>query len=132
MVRHYEIVVMFDPDHSEQVPVMIERYSEIIKAAEGKVHRLEDWGRRQLAYPIEKLHKAHYVLFNVELTSKTLEELEDQFRYNDKVIRSLVIRTKRAITQASPIAKPKDERQERRESLYQDQTARVPEAHNEA
>ncbi len=131
-MRHYEIVVMFDPDHSEQVPVMIERYSEIIKAAEGKVHRLEDWGRRQLAYPIEKLHKAHYVLFNVELTSKTLEELEDQFRYNDKVIRSLVIRTKRAITQASPIAKPKDERQERRESLYQDQTARVPEAHNEA
>lgn len=131
-MRHYEIVVMFDPDHSEQVPAMIERLTGIIKAAEGEIHRLEDWGRRQLAYPIDKFHKAHYVLFNVELTSKTLEELETQFRYNDKVIRSLVIRTKRATTQASPIAKPKEERQDRREAPYQDPTARTPEAHNEA
>lgn len=131
-MRHYEIVVMFDPDYSEQVPAMIERLTGIIKAAEGQVHRLEDWGRRQLAYPIEKLHKAHYLLFNVELTSKTLDELETQFRYNDKVIRSLVIRTKRAVTQASSIAKPKEERYERRESLHQEPATRTHEVHNEA
>lgn len=131
-MRHYEIVVMFDPDHSEQVPAMIERLTGIIKAAEGEIHRLEDWGRRQLAYPIDKLHKAHYILFNVEISSKTLEELETQFRYNDKVIRSLIIRTKQAVTQASSIAKPREERYERRESTHQESTIRTPEVHNEA
>jgi small subunit ribosomal protein S6 len=131
-VRHYEIVVMFDPDHSEQVPAMIERLTGIIKAAEGELHRLEDWGRRQLAYPIDKLHKAHYILFNVEISSKTLEELETQFRYNDKVIRSLIIRTKQAVMQASSIAKPREERYERRESTHQESTTRTPEVHNEA
>lgn len=109
-MRHYEIVFMVHPDQSEQVPGMIERYTGSVKEAGGQVHRLEDWGRRQLAYPINKLHKAHYVLMNVEAPQQVIDELETTFRYNDAVLRSLVIHTKHAVTEASPMVKAKDER----------------------
>lgn len=102
-MRHYEIVFMVHPDQSEQVNAMIDRYSNIISADGGKVHRLEDWGRRQLAYPIENLVKAHYVLMNVECTDTALAELEDIFRYNDAILRNLIIRMKDAITEDSII-----------------------------
>lgn len=108
-MRHYEIVFLVHPDQSDQVPGMIERYTKMITDASGTVHRLEDWGRRQLAYPILKLHKAHYVLMNVETTGDVIEELEDNFRYNDAVLRNMVIRRKDAVTEASPMAKAKDE-----------------------
>jgi len=104
-MRHYEIVFMVHPDQSEQVAGMIERYTGAIKEANGQIHRLEDWGRRQLAYPIEKLHKAHYVLMNVEAPSEVIAELEESFRYNDAVLRSLTIRKDSAVTEASPLAK---------------------------
>lgn len=113
-MRHYEIVFLVHPDQSEQVPGMIERYTGIITEANGTIHRLEDWGRRQLAYPIQDLHKAHYVLMNVEATAESVEELETAFRFNDAVLRSMVMRTKAAITEASPMAKAKDERDSRR------------------
>ncbi|ACX81799.1 30S ribosomal protein S6 [Aggregatibacter actinomycetemcomitans] len=109
-MRHYEIVFMVHPDQSEQVPGMIERYTGSVKEAGGQVHRLEDWGRRQLAYPINKLHKAHYVLMNVEAPQQVIDELEKTFRYNDAVLRSLVIHTKHAVTEASPMVKAKDDR----------------------
>lgn len=109
-MRHYEIVFMVHPDQSEQVPGMIERYTASVKEAGGQVHRLEDWGRRQLAYPINKLHKAHYVLMNVEAPQSVIDELETNFRYNDAVLRNLVVHTKSAVTEASPMAKAKDER----------------------
>ncbi len=111
-MRHYEIVFLVHPDQSDQVPGMIERYSEIITKADGTVHRLEDWGRRQLAYPINKVHKAHYVLINAECGFEPIEELEDAFRFNDAVIRTMVIRVKDAVTDASPLVKLKDERKE--------------------
>ena len=104
-MRHYEIVFMVHPDQSEQVSGMIERYTGSITEAGGTIHRLEDWGRRQLAYPINKLHKAHYVLMNVETTPEVVSELETTFRYNDAVLRNLVIRTKNAVTEASPLAR---------------------------
>lgn len=109
-MRHYEIVFMVHPDQSEQVAGMIERYTGTLTNAGGTIHRLEDWGRRQLAYPIEKLHKAHYVLMNVEATQEAVDELEDNFRFNDAVIRSLIMRTKHAVTEASPMLKAKDDR----------------------
>lgn len=109
-MRHYEIVFMVHPDQSEQVPGMIERYTGSVKEAGGQVHRLEDWGRRQLAYPINKLHKAHYVLMNVEAPQEVIDELETTFRYNDAVLRNVIIRTKHAVTEASPMVKAKDER----------------------
>jgi small subunit ribosomal protein S6 len=112
-MRHYEIVFMVHPDQSEQVPGMIERYSDVIKSAGGQIHRLEDWGRRQLAYPIEKLHKAHYVLLNVEASSEAVDELETAFRFNDAVLRNLVVRTKAAVTEPSPMAKKEEERSAR-------------------
>lgn len=116
-MRHYEIVFLVHPDQSDQVPGMIERYTKMITDASGTVHRLEDWGRRQLAYPILKLHKAHYVLMNVETTGDVIEELEDNFRYNDAVLRNMVVRCKSAVTEASPMAKAKEEeRAPRRES----------------
>ena len=111
-MRHYEIVFMVHPDQSEQVPAMIEKYSNILKQDGGQIHRLEDWGRRQLAYPIEKLHKAHYVLINAEATAEAVEELETAFRFNDVILRNLVMRTKGAVTEASPMAK--EERREER------------------
>ena len=109
-MRHYEIVCMVHPDQSEQVPGMIERYTGSVKEAGGQIHRLEDWGRRQLAYPINKLHKAHYVLMNVEAPQEVIDELETTFRYNDAILRNVVIRTKHAVTEASPMVKAKDER----------------------
>ena len=109
-MRHYEIVFMVHPDQSEQVPGMIERYTGSVKEAGGQIHRLEDWGRRQLAYPINKLHKAHYVLMNVEAPQEVIDELETTFRYNDAILRNVVIRTKHAVTEASPMVKAKDER----------------------
>ena len=114
-MRHYEIVFMVHPDQSEQVPGMVERYTSLIEQDGGKIHRLEDWGRRQLAYPINKLHKAHYVLMNVEANQAVIDELETGFRYNDAVIRNMIMRTKDAVTEQSPMAKAKEERASREE-----------------
>ena len=108
-MRHYEIVFLVYPDQSDQVPQMIERYSNMVTGSGGQVHRLEDWGRRQLAYSIDKLHKAHYVLMNVECDSRTLGEIQHAFRFNDAVLRNLIIRQDRAITEASPLAKSAEE-----------------------
>ena len=110
-MRHYEIVFLVHPDQSEQVPAMIERYRALIET-KGKIHRLEDWGRRQLAYPINKILKAHYVLMNIECDAEILEELKSAFRFNDAVLRNQVILCKRAITGASPMMSAK-EREER-------------------
>ena len=109
-MRHYEIVFLVHPDQSEQVPAMIERYRAGIEGRGGAIHRLENWGRRQLAYPINKIHKAHYVLMNIECDGEALTELESAFRFNDAVIRNLVIKRDSAITEASPLAKGQDER----------------------
>ena len=113
-MRHYEIVFMVHPDQSEQVPGMVERYTQAIEKDSGKVHRLEDWGRRQLAYPINKIHKAHYILMNVEATKEAIEELTTNFRYNDAVLRNLVMLTNEAISEESPIMKAEKESRERR------------------
>ena len=115
-MRHYEIVFMVHPDQSEQVPGMIDRYRGAIESGGGAVHRLEDWGRRQLAYPIQKLHKAHYVLMNVECSREVLGELESAFRFNDAVLRNLVIRRDGPITEPSILARAKDEKADRDES----------------
>ena len=104
-MRHYEVVFVVHPDQSEQVPAMIERLQTLIKSHKGNVYRLEDWGRRQLAYPIQKIHKAHYVLMNIECTLEALAELEHSFKFNDAVIRHLVFSTKAAVTAASPMMK---------------------------
>ena len=118
-MRHYEIVFLVHPNQSEQVGGMVERYTKLIEEDGGKIHRLEDWGRRQLAYPIDKIHKAHYIMLNVECSAKALEELTENFRYNDAVIRNMVIRREEAITEQSDMLKPEDtgrgERRERRE-----------------
>jgi len=111
-MRHYEVVFLVHPDQSEQVPAMIERYSNLITGRKGKIHRLEDWGRRPLAYPINKIMKAHYVLMNIECDQATVDELGDNFRYNDAVIRNMILRVNRAITEASPVSKEKDGRGE--------------------
>lgn len=107
-MRHYEIVFMVHPDQSEQVPSMVERYRATIEGKGGSIHRLEDWGRRQLAYPIQKLHKAHYVLMNVECDGEALGELENAFRFNDAVLRNMVIKQKGPVTEASPLAKQEE------------------------
>lgn len=107
-MRHYEIVFLVHPDQSEQVPAMVDRYKAIIEGENGAIHRLEDWGRRQLAYPINKVHKAHYVLMNVECSGEALAEIESAFRFNDAVLRNMVIRRKTAITEASPLAKEEE------------------------
>ena len=104
-MRHYEIVFIVHPDQSEQVPAMVERYKALVATHGGQVHRLEDWGRRQLAYPIQKLHKAHYVLMNIECNGEVLAELEHGFKFNDAVLRHLTIKMKRAITDPSPMMK---------------------------
>ena len=114
-MRHYEIVFLVHPDQSEQVGGMVERYTKLIEEDGGKVHRLEDWGRRQLAYAINNVHKAHYVMLNVECSGKALAELEDNFRYNDAVIRNLVIRRDEAVTEQSEMLKAEENRNERRE-----------------
>ncbi len=110
-MKHYEIVFLVHPDQSEQVPGMLERYTAGIEESGGKVHRLEDWGRRQLAYPINKVHKAHYVLLNVECDNPALEELTNAFRFNDAVLRNLVISRREAVTEPSPLARSKEERE---------------------
>ena len=114
-MRHYEIVFLVHPDQSEQVPAMLDRYQGMIAAGSGKVHRLEDWGRRQLAYPIAKVHKAHYVLLNIECDQKTLAELIGAFRFIDAVLRHLVTNVETAVTEPSPMAKAEEEGEVRRE-----------------
>jgi small subunit ribosomal protein S6 len=104
-MRHYEVVFIVHPDQSEQVPAMIERYRSQIEASGGHIHRLEDWGRRQLAYPIQKIHKAHYVLMNIECGQEALDELEHGFKFNDAVLRHLTLSTKTAVTVPSPMMK---------------------------
>ncbi|MDX1442988.1 MAG: 30S ribosomal protein S6 [Gammaproteobacteria bacterium] len=117
-MRHYEIVFLVHPDQSEQVPAMVDKYKSMIEGDNGKIHRLEDWGRRQLAYPINKVHKAHYVLMNVECGRDTVDELESAFKFNDAVIRFMTLRTEEAITEPSPLVKrdDEDERPSRSES----------------
>ena len=109
-MRHYEVVFMVHPDQSEQVPAMIERYKALVENGNGKIHRLEDWGRRQLAYPIQNLVKAHYVLFNIEVEQAILAELTESFRFNDAVLRHLVMKRDDADTEMSIIMKSKDEK----------------------
>jgi len=108
-MRHYEVVFLVHPDQSEQVPAMIERYKGMIAAGGGAVHRLEDWGRRQLAFPIAKVHKAHYVLMNIETDQKVLAELTGAFRFSDAVLRHLVVAMDEAVTEPSPMAKAEEE-----------------------
>lgn len=109
-MKHYEIVILVHPDQSEQVPAMLERYRLMVEGKGGQIHRLEDWGRRQLSYPINKVHKAHYALMNIECGTDVVEELSSAFRFNDAVIRNLLIMTKRAMTDPSPFARSKEER----------------------
>lgn len=104
-MRHYEIVFIVHPDQSEQVPAMVERYKALVTARAGVIHRLEDWGRRQMAYPIQKVHKAHYVLMNIECDGEALAELENSFKFNDAVLRHLTIKTRKAVTTPSPMMK---------------------------
>ena len=119
-MRHYEIVFLVHPDQSEQVPAMVERYRATIEGNGGSIHRLEDWGRRQLAYPIQKVHKAHYVLMNIECDQAALDELTSAFRFNDAVLRNLVIARSEAITEQSLLAKSRDGRDEDRRSSGDD------------
>lgn len=111
-MRHYEIVFMVHPDQSDQVPAMIERYKGMVEGESGSVHRLEDWGRRQLAYPIQKVHKAHYVLMNIECSQAVREELESAFHFNDAVIRHLILSRPGADTEPSPLAKSQQKEKE--------------------
>jgi small subunit ribosomal protein S6 len=113
-MRHYEIVVLVHPDQSEQVPAMLERYKGMVTASGGAVHRVEDWGRRQLAFPIAKVHKAHYILMNIETDQATLSELTGSFRFSDAVLRHLVVSMDAAVTEPSPMARGEDEDGERR------------------
>ena len=118
-MRHYEVVFLVHPDQSEQVPGMIERYTQLMADSGGQIHRLEDWGRRQLAYPINKIHKAHYVLLNIECNAEALEELTTLFRFNDAVIRNLVIKAKAPVTEESLILKGEREGKERKQRAEQ-------------
>ncbi|MBI5660439.1 MAG: 30S ribosomal protein S6 [Nitrosomonadales bacterium] len=121
-MRHYEMVFIVHPDQSEQVPAMVERYRTMVTARKGLIHRLEDWGRRQLAYPIQKIHKAHYVLMNIECDQETLDELEHAFKFNDAVLRHLVIKTRAAVTAPSAMM-----REEKSRSLTGDAPSPAPE-----
>src|SRR5688572_28020217 len=109
-MRHYEIVFIVHPDQSEQVPGMIERYRQLVSGRGGRIHRLEDWGRRQLAFPIQKVHKAHYVLMNIECDQETLGELEHAYKFNDAVLRHLIVNMTRAVTERSPMMKEEKSR----------------------
>lgn len=126
-MRHYEVVFIVHPDQSEQVPAMIERYRTLITGNKGNIHRLEDWGRRQLAYPINKIHKAHYVLMNIECDQETLAELELGFKFNDAVLRHLTFSTKTAVTEASPMMK-----EEKSKSVLSNDSAKEASATEEA
>ncbi|SRR6056297_2196807 len=112
-MRHYEIVFLVHPDQSEQVPAMVDRYRSMIEGGNGKIHRFEDWGRRPLAYPISKIHKAHYVLLNIECGQDVLDELVSAFKFNDAVLRNLVLSKQEAVTEPSPMAKSKEEKEQR-------------------
>ncbi|MCH9671240.1 MAG: 30S ribosomal protein S18 [Gammaproteobacteria bacterium] len=125
-MNHYEIVFLVHPDQSEQVPAMNDRYRAIIETGEGTVHRVEDWGRRQLAYPIQKVHKAHFVLMNVECESETLQELTTAFRFNDAVIRNMVVSRDEASTEPSPMAKAKEEKDAREAERAAEHRSREP------
>lgn len=131
-MRHYEIVFLVHPDQSEQVPAMVERYKKLIEEDNGSVHRLEDWGRRQLAFPIQKIHKAHYVLMNVECGDAALAELTSNFRFNDAVIRNMVIRRNEAITEPSIMMQADERRDERRDDRREERKAPAAEASSEA
>ena len=113
-MRHYEVVFLVHPDQSEQVPAMIERYRSIVESDGGQVHRLEDWGRRQLAYPIAKAHKAHYVLMNIECSQNSIDELGSAFRFNDAVIRNMILLRDEAVTEPSALVRSKDDDREER------------------
>lgn len=115
-MRHYEIVFMVHPDQSDQVPAMLDRYKKLITSKEGTIHRLEDWGRRQLAYPINKIHKAHYIMMNIECNQEVLDELNHNFRFNDAVIRNMVLTCKEAITEPSAMMKSKEESSDNKHS----------------
>ncbi len=124
-MRHYEIVFLVHPDQSEQVPAMAERYQSMITASGGVIHRFEDWGRRQLAHPIAKAHKAHYVLFNVECGNEVLDELTGAFKFNDAVLRHLVMSCKKAVTEASPMAKAVEDEKAREKEAQRRRDARA-------
>ena len=127
-MRHYEIVFLVHPDQSEQVPAMVERYKALVEGDGGTVHRQEDWGRRQLSFPIAKVHKAHYVLMNVECTQSALDEINSAFRFNDAVLRNMVILRDAAETEPSPLAKAKDDRDDnRRDRRPRDDDGPAPE-----
>jgi small subunit ribosomal protein S6 len=127
-MRHYEIVILVHPDQSEQVSAMLERYRSMIQDSKGQIHREEDWGRRQLAYPINKVHKAHYMLLNIECELDTLSELESAFRFNDAVLRSLVLNRKDAVTEPSPMMKEKEREKERERETAEAAASRPAEA----
>jgi len=122
-MRHYEIVFLVHPDQSEQVPAMVERYKGIVEKDDGQVHRQEDWGRRQLAYPINKVHKAHYALMNVECGQETLAEIESAFRFNDAVLRYLVLSKKHAVTEPSPMMVEAEQEREREQERAKEESA---------
>jgi small subunit ribosomal protein S6 len=109
-MRHYEVVFIVHPDQSEQVPGMVDRYRQMVSGRNGKIHRLEDWGRRQLAFPLQKIHKAHYVLMNVECDGETLDELDHAFKFNDAVLRHLIVKMEAAVTAPSPMMKEEKSR----------------------
>lgn len=125
-MRHYEVLFLVHPDQSGQVPTMVDRYKAMIKQGNGKIHRYEDWGRRQLAFPINKVHKAHYILMNVECNKSTVDELENAFRYNDAVIRNMILRREHAMTEPSPMMKSRDDHgrksQRREHGAYEDES----------
>jgi len=131
-MRHYEVVFMVHPDQSEQVSGMIDRYSKVVEAGNGKIHRLEDWGRRQLAYPIDKIHKAHYVLMNIECGQDVIDELSSTFRYNDAILRNLIIKTDEAKTGETPIMKAERSERADKESRERREAERAAKAAQEA
>ena len=131
-MRHYEVVLLVHPDQSNQVADMVTKYRSIVEDNGGNNHRLEDWGRRQLAYPINKIHKAHYVLLNIECNDETLAQLEELFKYNDAIIRSLIIRRDEAITEQSPLAKEAEDKRTRKDNRRNDVRTQETESDNTA
>lgn len=129
-MRHYEVVLLVHPDQSNQVADMVTKYRSIVEDNGGNNHRLEDWGRRQLAYPINKIHKAHYVLLNIECNDETLAQLEELFKYNDAIIRSLIIRRDEAITEQSPLAKEAEDKRTRKANRRNDVRTQEAESDN--
>lgn len=130
-MRHYEIVLLVHPDQSEQVPAMIDRYTSVITEKGGKIHRQEDWGRRQLAYPILNAHKAHYALLNIEADNDIIEDLKSTFRFNDAIIRNMIMRRKDAVTEASPMMKSVEAKKAKDEAQAAAARARTEESETE-